>query len=349
MKAFCPRSRFSVRPERAPQQQVNKVMSFMIEELKKGSKPRIVLTRLPILEASEKARGQLMAERFNAGDVIQGKVTRLAKFGVFVDVGDSIEGLIPMSELSHGRVERASDVLKAGQSVDVKVLSVDPQRGRLSLSVRALTPDPWVDFTSQNAAGSTLQGRVTRITDFGAFVELAPSVEGLLHVSAISATGRVNHPSDHLSSDQEVEVVIQEIVKHDQSDKRRIRLMTKEVAERRKPVTSTVNVGDVITVPVKEITERGIALEIEGGLEGFIPASETGTQRGANLKERFSLGQSVQAKVTAIDMKRRRARLSIKALENHEEEMAFKSYREEMRSEAARMTSTFGDLLKNFQ
>ena len=349
INAFCPRSRFSVRPERNPQQQVKKVLSFVIEEFKGGNKPRVVLSRLPILEEAERARGQLMAERFNVGDVIQGRVTRLAKFGAFVDVGDQIEGLIPIGEMSHGRTERAGDVVQSGSAVDVKVISVDPQRGRLSLSIRALTPDPWQAFTEENPAGTKLTAQVTRLTDFGAFMRLAEHVEGLLHVSAISATSRVNHPSEHLTVGQEVEIVIQEILPHKVADKRRIRLMTKEVADRRRPLNVSISVGDVLKAPVKEVNERGLTLTLADGLEGFVPSSETGTQRGANLKERFSIGQEVEVKVMTADLKRRRVRLSIKALENHEEEMAFKSYREEMKSESSRMTSTFGDLLKNFQ
>ena len=346
--AFCPRSRFSQRREGNPKKQVGKVMSFMIEEFKREGRTRVVVTRLPILEREARDRARMMGERFQVGDVIQGQVTQLVKFGAFVNVGDQIEGLIPMSELRHDRVEQASDVLSVNDSVEVKVIGVDVARGRLSLSLRAMTPDAWEGFASDHSAGDRVTGKVVRITDFGAFIELVPQVEGLVHISAISAQGRLNHPSDRLTEGQSLELVIEEIVNHARADKRRIRLMTPEVAERRTPLNVSVSVGDVLTVPVKSTQERGVTVTIATGLEGFIPAPETGTARGTNLQERFPVGSEVQAKVLTADLKRRRVRLSIKALENHEEEMAYQAFRDEMKADQTRMRSTFGDLFKNF-
>ena len=348
INAFCPRSHFSLRPERAPQQQVGKMLDFNIEELKRDKKLRVVVSRKRILESAERERAQLMGERFSANDVIQGRVTQLSKFGAFVDVGDGIEGLIPMSELSHSHVNRASDVLKTGESVEVKVISVDSNRGRLSLSLKQLSADPWVSFVDEHETGAEIAGKITRITDFGAFVELAPSVEGLLHISAITTQGRLNHPSEKLTEGQELQVVIEEIVRNVRRDKRKIRLMTPEVAERRKPIDIKISAEQVINAPVKEATERGVTIVLASNLDGFIPASETGTQRGANLKEHFPVGKEVQAKVMSVDLRRAKVRLSIKALENHEEQMAFKQFKSEMRVDQARMSSTFGDLLKNF-
>lgn len=348
LSAFCPRSHFSLRPERAPQQQIGKVLDFVIEELKRDKKLRIVVTRRPILEAAERERAQLMAGRFNVDDVIEGRVSQLSKFGAFIDVGDGIEGLIPMSELSHGHVNRASDVIKNGETVQVKVISIDAERGRLSLSIKRLSADPWLSFVDQYELGSTITGKVVRLTDFGAFVELAPSVEGLLHISSITTQGRLNHPSERLSEGQELEVVIEEVVRNGRKDRRKIRLVTQEVAERRKPIDIKISVDEVITAPVKETNDRGVTLAIASNLDGFIPAAETGTQRGVNLQELFPVGKEVQAKVMNIELRKAKVRLSIKALENHEEQQAFKQFKAEMKSDQSRMSSTFGDLLKNF-
>ena len=349
ISAFCPRSHFSLRPERAPQQQVGKVLEFTIEEFKRGKRGRIVVSRRSILEAIEAKKNERLAELFNVNDVIQGKVTQLSKFGVFVDVGEGIEGLIPMSELSHAHVNRASDVVKSNDTVEVKVINIDASRGRLSLSIKQLTPDPWLSFVENNKVGSETTGKIVRITNFGAFVQFAEGVEGLLHISAISATGRLNHPSERISEGEEIKVVIEEVVNHDRKDRRKIRLMTPEVAERRKPIDVKISVDDVITAPVKEVSDRGVTLEIASNLDGFIPASETGTAKGANLQDRFQSGKEVQAKVMMVDLRKAKVRLSIKALENHEEEMAYKQYQKEMRQDQSRMSSTFGDLLKNFQ
>ena len=348
ISAFCPRSHFSLRPERAPQQQIGKVLEFIIEEFKRGKRGRIVVSRRSILEAIEAKKNERLADLFKVDDVITGKVTQLSKFGVFVDVGEGIEGLIPMSELSHSHVNRASDVIKSNDSVEVKVINVDPSRGRLSLSIKQLTPDPWLNFIENNKIGSEVTGKVVRITDFGAFVQLGEGIEGLLHISAISATTRLNHPSERISEGEEITVVIEEIVNHERKDRRKIRLMTPEVAERRKPIDVQISVDDVITAPVKEVNDRGVTLEIASNLTGFIPTSETGTAKGANLQDRFQTGKEVQAKVMMVDLRKAKVRLSIKALENHEEEMAYKQYQKEMRQDQSKMTSTFGDLLKNF-
>jgi small subunit ribosomal protein S1 len=349
ISAFCPKSHFSLRPERAPQQQVGKVLDFVIEEFKRGKRARIVVSRRPILEAVERDKAQLIGERFTVGEVIQGQISQLSKVGVFVDVGDEIEGLIPLSELSHSRVNRASNVVTVGDSIEVKVINVDSQRGRLSLSIRQLTSDPWDTFVETNGAGTQVTGTITRILDFGAFVKLTEAVEGLLHISAITTRGRLNHPSEHVSVGQELEVVIEEVIRSDRNDRRKIRLMTPEVAERRKPIDIKIKVNEVITAPVKEVTDRGVILAIASNLDGFIPAPETGTARGANLSDRFPVGKEIQAKVMTIDLKRARVRLSVKALENHEEQMAFKQFKKEMREDQVKMTSTFGDLLKNFK
>lgn len=346
--AFCPRSHFSLRPERSPQQQVGKVLEFTIEEFKRGKRGRIVVSRRAILEAIEAKKNERLAELFTVGDTIQGKVTQLSKFGVFVDVGEGIEGLIPMSELSHAHVNRASDVVKANDPVEVKVISIDASRGRLSLSIKQLTPDPWLSFVETNKVGDQLSGKVVRITDFGAFVQLAENIEGLLHISAISANSRLKHPSEKVSEGEEITVVIEEIVNHDRNDRRKIRLMTPEVAERRKPIDVKISVDDVITAPVKEVNDRGVTIAIASNLDGFIPVTETGTPKGTNLQDRFQSGKEVQAKVMMVDLRRAKVRLSIKALENHEEEMAYKQYQTEMRQDQSKMTSTFGDLLKNF-
>ena len=346
LKAFCTFNEFSQRKEKHPQKYRKQTLSFNVKAVKRGKNPRITLSRLAILEAEKAKKSALMAERFTVGDVIQGTVSQLTKFGVFVDVGDGIEGLIPMSELSHAHVAQASQVVKNKQAIEIKVLAVDPSRQRLTLSLRQLTPDPWDIFVDAQEVGNEIEGKVTRLTKFGAFVELAPQVEGLLHIRSMSSHERINDPADRYQVGETIKVVIEEVIRSKEADSRRLRLMTPEVAEQRKPVDINLSVGEVVTAPVAEVKEQGITLQITSQLKGFIPGNETGTARGTILSERFKTGQEISAKITKLDLKQKRVRLSIKAMENHEEEMAFKNYKASEKSQE--MSGSFGDLLKNF-
>ena len=343
LRAFCRFREFSPRQERHPQRYIGKTFSFKIIELSREGKTNIVVSRLTILEEEAQEKSQKLSTHFNVGDVIHSKVAQLTKFGAFMKVGHEIEGLIPMSELTHSRINQASDVLKVGERLEVKVIGIDPERGRLTLSRRQMIPDPWETFVSAQELGSTHKGQVTRLTDYGAFVKLAPHVEGLLHVGSISSTERIGHPSDRFSVKDEIEVVIEEVVR---GERRRLRLMTPEVAESRRPIDINLKVGEVITAPVAEVKEQGISLQIASNLQGFVPASATGTERGTNLTERFPIGTEIRAKITTVDLKRGRVRLSIQAMERHEEEMAFKQYKNEEPS--PQMGTSFGDLLKDF-
>jgi small subunit ribosomal protein S1 len=346
MRAFCSFNEFSYRKDKRPQRHIGQTFDFHVKEVKRGKNLKIIASRLAILEEEKAQKAILIAQRFKAGDVIQGKVTQLANFGVFVDVGDGIEGLIPMSELSHSHVAQASQVVKSKEEVEVKVIAINPERQRLTLSLRQLTPDPWDVFVASQKVGNTIEGKVTRLVKFGAFVELAPQVEGLLHIGSISSTERINHPSDRYEEGQIIEVILEEVVRSENADSRRLRLMTPEVAEQRKPIDINLSVGEVVSAPIVEVKEQGVSLQITSQLRGFIPSSETGTERGANLGERFKTGQEISAKIIQLDLKRKRVRLSIKAMENHEEEMAFKNYKvEEAKQE---MSGSFGDLLKGF-
>jgi len=348
MRAVCAVAEFDPRHERCSRRFVNQSFEFLISDISEGQngRTRISVSRKALLEEESRRLGVMMEERFKVGDVVKGHVSNVAKFGVFVDFGDKIEGLIPFAELSHQRVEDPASVYKKRQEVEVKVISIDGARNRLSLSVRQLTPDPWVTFTDANPAGTALKGKVTRLMDFGAFVELAEHVEGLIHIGSI-ALARVNHPSEHLSEGQEVDVVIEEIVR---GDRRRIRLMTPEVAETRKPLDFEVKEGVVITVPVIEANAKGVVVMIGGSFSGFIPAGETDTARSANLTEVFPAGREVEAKIMSVDSRRGRVRLSIKALRTHADEVAFKSYKSEERAAGKGFNSSpFADLENLFK
>ena len=330
LRAFCPISQFALHYEKNPRRRVGETLSFLITEMNETDKGHnIVASRKSILEEEQNRRIQLMSTRFNVGDVIQGKVTQLTKFGAFVNVGDGIEGLIPMSELAHGRVEKASDVLSSKQDVEVKVIAVEPERNRLTLSLRQLVKDAWEVFVDEYTVGAQVSGKVTRLTDFGAFIELAPQVDGLLHVGSISASERVNHPSDRYEVGQDVDVVLEEIVRSDKPGQRRLRLMTLEVAEKRKPIDINLSEGEVVNVKVLEVKDKGLRVELSASLTGFIPLNETATPRGSKLSEHFTVDQELEVKLIQIDHKRNSLKLSIKAMETHAEEEAMKAIKKE--------------------
>lgn len=330
LTALCPVNEFDPRHERASRRFVNQSFEFLVTEINDNNgRKRVMLSRKALLDEEQRRIGQLMVERFNVGDVVTGRVSNIAKFGVFVDFGDKIEGLIPMGELSHQHIKDAASVVSPKQEVEVKVISVDGERNRLSLSIRQLSPDPWDIFVEANPAGSTVKGTVKRVVEFGAFIELAEHVEGLLHIGAMKTT-RVNDPNEVVSEGQEIDVVIEEVVR---GERNRIRLMTPEVAETRKPLDFEVKEGIIITVTVAEANAKGVAVNIGGSFSGFIPASETDTERGTNLTDKFPAGSEIEAKILSVDSKRGRVRLSIKAIKTHAEEEAAKAFRREMDAE----------------
>lgn len=348
MRAVCPIAEFDPRHDRCSRRYVNQSFEFLITDISEGQngRTRISVSRKALLEEESRRLGEVMQERFKVGDVIKGRVSNVAKFGIFVDCGDKIEGLIPFAELSHQRVENPAESFKKKQEVEVKVTAVDGKRNRLSLSIRQLTPDPWKIFTEANPAGTALKGKVIRVADFGVFVELAENVEGLLHIGSISLS-RINHPSEQLKDGQEIDVVVEEIVK---GDRRRIRLMTPEVAETRKPIDFDLKEGVVVTLPVVEANAKGVVVMIGGSFTGFIPVGETDTARSANLAEVFPAGKEVEAKIMSVDTKRNRVRLSIKALRTHADEVAYKSYKTEERATGKGFSSNpFADLENLFK
>lgn len=229
VRAFCPASQIDLR-RGDPAQYVGQRLRFLVS---KASGRDVVVSRRSLLEEEARAAALATWERLKPGIVVKGTVTSLRDFGAFVDLG-GLEGLIHLSELGFGRPQHPSEVLQVGQEVEAKVLKIEPgsegKRARISLSLRALAPDPWDTAAKALTVGSTVRGRVRRLEQFGAFVELAPGVDGLLHVSKLTLDRRVSHPKQVVSEGQEVEVTITAIDR----DKRRIGLSMVETARRQR-------------------------------------------------------------------------------------------------------------------
>ena len=210
LRAFCPLSQIEMGFCQSPESYAGKTLSFKIIELRGGGR-NLVVSHRAILEEEAKARGLALREKLNKGDELDGKVTRLERFGAFVDIG-GVEGLVHVSEISHTRVNNPGEVLKTGQTIKVKILDMKDLGGdkeRISLSIKALEPDPWSNLPFRN--GQVISGKVVSIQNFGAFVEVAPGIEGLVHISQLTGEKRVNNPSEVVTVGQEVQVRVQEI------------------------------------------------------------------------------------------------------------------------------------------
>ncbi len=213
-RGFCPLSQLDLRYVEDPSRFIGQRLTFKIlrlEEDPKGRRPNIVLSRRAILEEEAQTKASETRERLKPGAVLTGRVTSLASYGAFVDLG-GLEGLLHVSELSHTRVEHPEQVLSVGQEVEVQVIKIEKRDGRqperISLSRRALESDPWRDAADRFSEGTRVEGRVARLESFGAFVELAPGLEGLVHVSELGAGRRVTHPREVVKPGQQVEVTV---------------------------------------------------------------------------------------------------------------------------------------------
>lgn len=212
LRAFCPASQVDIRFVEDLSEFVGQRLDFRVTKLEGGRRPNLVLSRRALLEEEQKLRAEETRAQLNEGAVLSGTVTSLKDYGAFVDIG-GIEGMIHVSQIAYGHIKHPSEVLRVGQPVEVSVLRIEPSpdgksRERIALSVRALAQDPWSDADQRFPTGSRVQGAVSRLQPFGAFVELAPGIDGLVHISELGAGRRVNHPSEVLSLGQVVEATV---------------------------------------------------------------------------------------------------------------------------------------------
>ncbi len=364
LRAFCPLSQIDVKFVEKPEQFVGEKLLFRVTE---AGDRNIVLSRRAVIEEENRQKAKETRKSLEPGKVVHGKVISVRDFGAFVDLG-GIEGMIPVSEMSHTRVGHPSEVVKVGDEVEVEILRIEPaqpnspdkskQKERISLSMRARQEDPWQAAARELKEGERVTGKVVRLQPFGAFVELRPGVDGLIHVSAMSER-RIAHPRDVLQVGQEVEVAIEKI---DLNDKRvGLRLVVNgEVmgGEPGRPEPSQKGggapreeaprpkVGQVVVGKVDRIEPYGVFLKFPGG-KGLIPAAETGTERGTDLKKKFAIDQELKVAVLEIDPTGK-IRLSITEAEKVEERAAVNEWTKSQKPAGGGKSGfgTLGDLLK---
>jgi len=309
--AFLPRSQVDIRPIRDVTPLMNVPQPFQILKMDRR-RGNIVVSRRTVLEETRAEQRQELVQNLEEGQVIDGVVKNITDYGAFVDLG-GIDGLLHVTDIAWRRVNHPSEVLNIGQQVKVKIIKINHETHRISLGMKQLQADPWQGIEAKFPVGARFKGRVTNITDYGAFVELEPGIEGLIHVSEMSWTKKNVHPGKIVSTSQEVEVQVLEV----DPVKRRISLGLKqtmrnpwEVFLERHPV------GSVVEGEVKNKTEFGLFLGLDGDVDGMVHLSDLDWKRpGEQVIDEFKKGDHVRAQVLDVDVEKERISLGIKQLE----------------------------------
>jgi small subunit ribosomal protein S1 len=271
----------------------------------------VVLSRRILLEKEREALRGKTLEHLEEGKIVEGVVKNITDYGAFVDLG-GIDGLMHITDMSWGRINHPSDIIKVGQTIKVKVLQFDKDNQRLSLGLKQTIPDPWEHVGEKFPQGSRVKGKVTSITDYGAFVQLQDGVEGLVHVSEMAWTKRIRHPSKILSVGDEVEVMVLDV----DPTQKRISLGLKQTSPNPwDTIAERYPVGTKIQGRIKNITDFGIFIGIDEGIDGLVHISDISwTERLKHPSEMFKKGQEVQAIVLNIDKENQRFSLGIKQI-----------------------------------
>ncbi len=312
VNAFLPGSQADLRPIRNMDEMVGKTYEFKILKYNR-KRSNIVLSRRVILEQERETVRSATLSSIHENKVMEGIVKNITEYGVFVDLG-GVDGLLHITDISWGRVKHPSEIFSVGDKINVKVLSLDLERERVSLGMKQLAPDPWTTAVDNYPVGAKIQGKVVSLTDYGAFVELEEGIEGLIHVSEMSWTRKVRHPSKIVSVGDSVEAVVLDI----KPENRRISLGMKQVEPNPWDVISEkYPLGTIIEGKIKNITDFGLFIGIDEGIDGLVHISDISwTKRIKHPGEVYKKGDTVQAKVLDIDKGNERFSLGIKQLQD---------------------------------
>ena len=311
IRAFLPGSLVDVRPVKDTSHFEGKEIEFKVIKLDK-KRNNVVVSRRAVLEATLGEERKALLENLQEGSIIKGIVKNITDYGAFVDLG-GIDGLLHITDLAWRRVKHPSEVLEVGQEVEAKVLKFDQDKQRVSLGMKQLGEDPWSGLTRRYPQGTRLFGKVSNLTDYGAFVEIEQGIEGLVHVSEMDWTNKNVHPSKVVQLGDEVEIMILEI----DEDRRRISLGMKQCqANPWEEFAANHNKGDKISGAVKSITDFGVFVGLPGGIDGLVHLSDLSwTEAGEEAVRKYKKGEEVEAVVLAIDVDKERISLGIKQLE----------------------------------
>ncbi|MEJ2683162.1 MAG: S1 RNA-binding domain-containing protein [Candidatus Sulfobium sp.] len=335
VRCFCPFSQIDLKGGREGGVYLGRSFPFNVLEYEENGR-NIIVSRRARLEEERRAKIEELRETLTDGQEITGPVVSIQNFGAFVDLG-GIAGLIPASEISWDRAERPGDVLAVGQNVTVRIISLDWEKNRLTLSLKAMQQDPWADVSEKYVPDSRTEGTIVRLAPFGAFVRLAPGVEGLVHISNLGAGRRINHPREVVEAGQAVEVYVLSV----DAQNRKISLSLQPKPKPEKVVLPEV--GELVEGVVEKVMPFGIFIKTSKGVNGLIPNSEAGTQPGADHKGMFPAGAAVRTIVTEVDAANKRIRASLKAVTEKQARREYEQYVDSVK-EAAGSNGGLGNL-----
>ncbi|GAA0631176.1 30S ribosomal protein S1 [Halomonas beimenensis] len=311
IRAFLPGSLVDVRPVRDTTHLENKELDFKVIKLD-PKRNNVVVSRRAVLEAENSAEREALLATLQEGQQIVGIVKNLTDYGAFVDLG-GVDGLLHITDMAWKRIKHPSEIVSVGDEITVKVLKFDRERNRVSLGLKQLGEDPWVNIKDRYPEGTKVHARVTNLTDYGCFAELEEGVEGLVHVSEMDWTNKNIHPSKVVQVGDEVDVMVLDI----DEERRRISLGIKQCTPNPwETFNAQYNKGDRVTGTIKSITDFGIFIGLEGGIDGLVHLSDISwTETGEEAVRQFKKGDEAEAVILSIDPERERISLGIKQLD----------------------------------
>ncbi len=313
ISAFLPGSQVDIRPVRDLDKYVGQTLMFDVLKYDR-KRNNVVLSRRSILEQEREVEKQETLANISEGVVVEGIIKNITDYGLFIDLG-GIDGLLHVTDISWGRITKPSEAFNRGDKITVKVLSFDREKERVSLGLKQLTENPWEMITEQYPVGAIVEGKVVNLTDYGAFVELAPGVEGLIHVSEMFWTREIRHPSKVLSLGQNVKVMILDV----NQENKRISLGLKQTTDNPwETLKQKYPEGTLIKGVIRNVTNFGIFVGVEDGIDGLVHVSDISwKQRVKHPSEIYKKGQEIEAVVLNIDVESEKFSLGIKQIEKN--------------------------------
>ena len=310
IETFLPDSHADVRPVKDPEKMIGNIYKFKVIKFDRKSE-NAVLSRKLLLQDEREKRKKRVFEQLSRGKKIKGKIKSLTNFGAFVDLG-GIEGLLHISDMSWGKINHPTEIFEAGQDIEVVILDFDEREEKISLGYKQLIPDPWQSIETRYFTGQKITGKVVSLTDFGAFVELEPGVEGLVHVSDLTWSRKLVHPKKILSAGEEVTVTILDL----NPETKRISLGLKQISPHPLEVfKQTYSPGSRVKGTVTSITDFGAFMEVEKGIEGLIHISDISWEKIKHSSDKLKVGDEIEAIILNIDVSKQKLSLGIKQLE----------------------------------